>query len=692
MHTTKVKGRPIGHGDQQLPFWTQVERMQWEPRTFEVIERYVKPGKGFVDIGAWNGVFSLFAQSIGADWIEAVEPDPKAFEYLSENISLNPGLRCKIKAHTCAIWSESREKDALFSVNGDWGNSMSSLVRQDPAEPKGTTAVSTETLSHFIEKTIWTEMYPIESIGLIKIDIEGAEAKVIPQAREFLEKHRPRIYLSLHSFWFPDYPADSLAIAETIFPIYHVLLDGQKEISRDEFIILMDKKDCADVLLLPRQRVGLLVTCYNRPNYLHQCIDSLLALNMWPEVILFNDDNSTDAAVEHMLDAASKSFSKSTVVVSRKSANRGIKASLMDGIERLFDKFECDTVINLDSDAVVTPDFIRVLMELRADIPAPVITGFNSASERNPIIQDLESNAGYLIKAHANGINMCFGREAYNDYIKPALEMQVGNWDFEVSKALNANNHGVVVAKPSLVEHIGLISSMGHTGHFEHSADFKPLLLNNVTLFGIDAADAVGIQRAAEICQQHVRFGDVKIITERMFPGETREQGRVNYSRFMIKDLNALIDTEFVLTIHTDGYVINWKAWNPDFLKYDYIGATWGYKDGQNVGNGGFSLRSKRLLHILANDEDIVNFHPEDDMICRRYRSYLEQGYGIKFAPEEVANRFSIEAYGSAGFDSGGYKGNRYSGQFGFHGLHVDQGNYADYGIDPSILYSKSRY
>jgi len=119
--------------------------------------------------------------------------------------------------------------------------------------------------------------------------------------------------------------------------------------------------------------------------------------------------------------------------------------------------------------------------------------------------------------------------------------------------------------------------------------------------------------------------------------------GRVAYSRFVMKDLLRHIETEHMLLIQWDGYVVNPAAWRDDFLDHDYIGARWGFhKDAHCVGNGGFSLRSRRLLEALQ-DPAIDLFEPEDEMICRHYRPMLESRYGIRFAPPEVADRFSFE-------------------------------------------------
>ena len=65
----------------------------------------------------------------------------------------------------------------------------------------------------------------------------------------------------------------------------------------------------------------------------------------------------------------------------------------------------------------------------------------------------------------------------------------------------------------------------------------------------------------------------------------------------MLQELHDHISTAHALCIQWDGYVLNAQAWDASFLDYDYIGSVWPqFGDGHRVGNGGFSLRSKRLL------------------------------------------------------------------------------------------------
>jgi hypothetical protein len=126
------------------------------------------------------------------------------------------------------------------------------------------------------------------------------------------------------------------------------------------------------------------------------------------------------------------------------------------------------------------------------------------------------------------------------------------------------------------------------------------------------------------------------------------------YSHFMVKALGERIETDFVLVVQYDGYVLDGRRWDPAFHGYDYLGAPWARASG--VGNGGFSLRSRKLLRALR-DPRIAQLVPEDIAICETYRALLEGEYGIRFAPPELAARFSFETLTPPG------------PTLGFHGL-----------------------
>jgi len=135
------------------------------------------------------------------------------------------------------------------------------------------------------------------------------------------------------------------------------------------------------------------------------------------------------------------------------------------------------------------------------------------------------------------------------------------------------------------------------------------------------------------------------------------------YSVFMLKRFVEHIDSEYVLVTQWDGYVAHASEWNPAFLNCDYLGAVWPAAvpdEKGSVGNGGFSLRSHKLLNALQ-DRRIVPTGHEDQTICGAFKPLLEQEYGIRFGSMELADRFSFEmnqSLAKAGVRT-----------FGFHGL-----------------------
>jgi len=137
-----------------------------------------------------------------------------------------------------------------------------------------------------------------------------------------------------------------------------------------------------------------------------------------------------------------------------------------------------------------------------------------------------------------------------------------------------------------------------------------------------------------------------------------------DYSKYCIYELSNHVSTSHCLIVQWDGFVLYPEKWDDEWLNYDYIGAPWEYSENayldpwgnhQQVGNGGFSLRSKKLLDVPKNayihfDVNWGNFYKhmnasnfaEDGNICVHNR-HIYENLGCKFAPLEVAVRFSQE-------------------------------------------------
>ena len=134
-----------------------------------------------------------------------------------------------------------------------------------------------------------------------------------------------------------------------------------------------------------------------------------------------------------------------------------------------------------------------------------------------------------------------------------------------------------------------------------------------------------------------------------------------------IKFYSDCFDTDFMINFHCDGFIQNPSAWDDNFLNYDYIGAPICPSGAfPLVGNGGFSLRSKKLCEKVKKLKDI-NYLPkylscfngdfisedfyqklpfyyrhEDVYICLFCKDILTS-YGFKFPDLNIATRFSTE-------------------------------------------------
>lgn len=173
--------------------------------------------------------------------------------------------------------------------------------------------------------------------------------------------------------------------------------------------------------------------------------------------------------------------------------------------------------------------------------------------------------------------------------------------------------------------------------------------LHDVTICCIDTAQPFAALRALKLSLQQCDFARALFLTDQPVTADgitvrliPRIESGLDYGQLVMRDLVEHIETDYVLLIQWDGWVLDGSRWEDGFRSVDYIGAPWDWHaDGMNVGNGGFSLRSRRLFAALAG-AGFPPAHPEDDVICRRYRPALEK-LGIRFADRAMAGRFAFE-------------------------------------------------
>ncbi|QNE05889.1 DUF5672 family protein [Croceicoccus marinus] len=193
--------------------------------------------------------------------------------------------------------------------------------------------------------------------------------------------------------------------------------------------------------------------------------------------------------------------------------------------------------------------------------------------------------------------------------------------------------------------------------------------LKRVTLCAASSVNLAATVRALELCMAQIDFAEALLFTdsasiERLPPIDSAIRiveiapllSSAAYSNFILQGLPGHVTSDFCLVVQWDGHVIDAGHWQDEFLDYDYIGASWPqFDDGHDVGNGGFSLRS-RCLMALCRSSEFTAHHPEDIAIGRTNRAFLE-ARGMRFAPRDLADRFAAERAGDPDVS------------FGYHGV-----------------------
>lgn len=168
-------------------FWESVDSGQWEPETFEIMDKYLTYDATYLDVGAWIGPTVLYASRL-CHRCFAFEPSPVSYKELCENLALNN------VNNVIALNEAVFNYDGVLTLGneGDIGGSSTRVGQFDHAFQ-----IPCRTLKSFIS----TEK--IDTHLFIKMDVEGAEESILEDI-EFFEKHKPTLYVSLHPQWFRD--------------------------------------------------------------------------------------------------------------------------------------------------------------------------------------------------------------------------------------------------------------------------------------------------------------------------------------------------------------------------------------------------------------------------------------------------------------------------------------------------------
>lgn len=160
-----------------------------DPNEFAFLDRFLEPGMTFLDAGANEGIYSVFAaQLVGSEGtVWAFDPSQREISRLTRNVELN---NSRVRIFPVALADQIGEATMLVAGYGHEGlNTMGQFFHEVEGATKELIPVTT--LDDIVKEN------PLERLDFIKIDVEGAELKLLQGAATTLRRYRPLLLLEV---------------------------------------------------------------------------------------------------------------------------------------------------------------------------------------------------------------------------------------------------------------------------------------------------------------------------------------------------------------------------------------------------------------------------------------------------------------------------------------------------------------
>ena len=157
-----------------------------EPTVTKLLPGFVRLGDTVLDIGANIGYYTLlFSQLVGpTGMVIAVEPHPENVHSLELNLRLNRVSNVKIVP--VAISDEIGTAQMFVSQGSNWHSLL--LTEWSSGQSITVSTTTVDALAHQLERPI----------DIIRMDIEGWEAKALQGAEGTLKRDKPTIIAEIH--------------------------------------------------------------------------------------------------------------------------------------------------------------------------------------------------------------------------------------------------------------------------------------------------------------------------------------------------------------------------------------------------------------------------------------------------------------------------------------------------------------
>lgn len=164
----------------------------FEPNEFVLLDYLLLPGMTFLDIGANEGLYTVFAASkVGKGGaVHAFEPSERERHKLKSNVALNKLENVTI--HDCAL--SDRVESMVLNVAEDRHAGINSLG----SIPQGVrTKEQLQVYSNTLDNIATT--IALQNIDFIKVDIEGAETSFLRGGEHTISTFKPGFIIELNN-------------------------------------------------------------------------------------------------------------------------------------------------------------------------------------------------------------------------------------------------------------------------------------------------------------------------------------------------------------------------------------------------------------------------------------------------------------------------------------------------------------
>lgn len=162
-----------------------------EPNEFAFLDGVIEPGMVFVDAGANDGLYSLFAsRRVGAEGtVLAIEPSGREFKRLQANIRLN--ALTNVRTRQLALSNRNGQGTLRIAGYEHEGQNTLGAFLHASVECLHTEQVVLQRLDDVLDQE------GLKRVDLIKLDVEGSECSALEGARRTLTTSRPLLLLEL---------------------------------------------------------------------------------------------------------------------------------------------------------------------------------------------------------------------------------------------------------------------------------------------------------------------------------------------------------------------------------------------------------------------------------------------------------------------------------------------------------------